>query len=45
VCTKCTTSTVLPRFNHSVPAIMGIRAMDTGKRQVYDPKTRRIREG
>jgi len=32
-------------YNHCVPALMAVRAMDTGRRQIYDPKTREIREG
>ncbi len=32
-------------YYHSVPVIMGTRAMDTGKRQVFDPQQREIREG
>ncbi|NLZ02102.1 MAG: hypothetical protein GXY25_16400, partial [Pirellulaceae bacterium] len=32
-------------YHHSVPVIMGTRAMDTGKRQIFDPRQREIREG
>lgn len=32
-------------YYHSVPVIMGTRAMDTGKRQIYDAAKREIREG
>jgi len=32
-------------YQHCVPALMGIRAMDTGRRQIYDPEKREIREG
>jgi len=32
-------------YQHAVAAIMAVRAMDTGKRQVYDPGKREIREG
>jgi hypothetical protein len=28
-----------------VPALMAMRAMDTGRRQIYDAATREIREG
>jgi hypothetical protein len=30
---------------HSVAVIMAMKAFDTGRRQVYDPATREIREG
>lgn len=32
-------------YHHAVAAIMAVRAYDTGRRQVYDPETRTIREG
>jgi len=32
-------------YNHSVAALMAMRAMDTGRRQVFDRSTREIREG
>jgi len=32
-------------YTHCVPALMAVRAMDTGRRQVYDPQAREIREG
>jgi predicted dehydrogenase len=32
-------------YYHCVPALMGVRAMDTGKRQIFDPQKREIREG
>ena len=32
-------------YNHCVPALMAVRAMDTGRRQVYDPQKREIRDG
>jgi predicted dehydrogenase len=32
-------------YHHCVPALMAMRAMDTGRRQVYDAATREIREG
>jgi predicted dehydrogenase len=32
-------------YNHCVPALMASRAFDTGRRQVYDPEKREMREG
>ncbi len=32
-------------YNHCVPALMAIRAMDTGRRQVYDAAKREFRDG
>ncbi len=32
-------------YQHAVACLMAVRAFDTGRRQVYDPKTREIREG
>ncbi|MBM4090635.1 MAG: Gfo/Idh/MocA family oxidoreductase [Planctomycetes bacterium] len=32
-------------YNHCVPALMAMRAFDTGVRQVYDPQKREIRAG
>jgi predicted dehydrogenase len=32
-------------YNHCVPALMAMRAFDTGRRQIYDPQTQDIREG
>lgn len=32
-------------YNHCVPALMAVRAMDTGRRQVYDPQKRDIVDG
>ncbi|NLS92603.1 MAG: Gfo/Idh/MocA family oxidoreductase [Planctomycetaceae bacterium] len=32
-------------YNHCVPALMAMRAFDTGRRQVYDAAKREIREG
>ena len=32
-------------YNHCVPALMAVRALDTGRRQIYDAQTREIREG
>jgi predicted dehydrogenase len=32
-------------YNHCVPALMAVRAMDTGRRQVYDAEKREIRDG
>jgi predicted dehydrogenase len=31
-------------YNHCVPALMAVRAMDTGRRQVYDAEKREIRD-
>lgn len=42
---KSTNAPIEAGYNHSVPAIMAMRAMDTGRRQVYDAATRTIREG
>ena len=32
-------------YQHSVAAIMAVRAFDTGKRQIYDAEKREVREG
>ena len=32
-------------YQHCVPALMAVRAMDTGRRQIYDPDKREIRDG
>jgi predicted dehydrogenase len=32
-------------YHHCVPALMAMRALDTGRRQIYDPEKREIREG
>ncbi len=32
-------------YQHAVAVIMAVRAADTGKRQIYDPEKRQIREG
>ncbi len=32
-------------YNHCVPALMAMRAFDTGQRQIYDPEKREIRAG
>ena len=32
-------------YEHCVPALMAMRAFDTGRRQIYDPKEREIRDG
>ncbi len=32
-------------YTHCVPALMAMRAFDTGRRQIYDPSKREIREG
>ncbi len=42
---KTTNAPIEAGYYHSVPVIMATRAMDTGKRQVFDPQTRQIREG
>jgi hypothetical protein len=42
---KTTNVPIEAGYYHCVPALMGVRAMDTGKRQVFDPQTRQIREG
>jgi predicted dehydrogenase len=31
-------------YHHCVPALMAVRAFDTGRRQTYDPQTRTIRD-
>jgi len=42
---KTTNAPIEAGYYHSVPVIMGARAMDTGKRQIFDPQQREIREG
>ena len=42
---KTTNAPIEAGYHHSVPVIMGTRAMDTGKRQIFDPQQREIREG
>jgi hypothetical protein len=42
---RLTNAPIEAGYNHAVPAIMAIRAMDTGRRQVYDAATRTIHEG
>ena len=32
-------------YQHAVACLMAVRAFDTGRRQVYDPKSRKIRQG
>lgn len=32
-------------YDHCVPALMAVRAMDTGRRQIYDAAKREIRDG
>jgi len=32
-------------YQHCVPALMAVRAMDTGRRQIYDAEKREIRDG
>jgi len=40
-----TNSPIEAGYYHCVPALMAMRALDTGRRQVYDAATREIREG
>ncbi len=42
---KTTNSPIEAGYYHTVPALMGVRAMDTGKRQIFDVQKREIREG
>ena len=42
---KTTNAPIEAGYHHCVPVLMGTRAMDTGKRQVFDPQSREIREG
>ena len=42
---RTTNAPIEAGYNHSVPVIMGTLAMDTGKRQIFDPEKREIREG
>jgi predicted dehydrogenase len=42
---KTTNAPIEAGYYHSVPVLMGARAMDTGKRQIFDPQRREIREG
>lgn len=42
---RTTNAPIEAGYHHSVPVIMGTRAMDTGKRQIFDPRQREIREG
>ncbi len=42
---KTTNAPIEAGYYHSVPVIMGTRAMDTGKRQIYDAAQREVREG
>jgi len=32
-------------YQHAVACLMAVRALDSGRRQVYDPAAREIREG
>ncbi|HID24718.1 MAG TPA: hypothetical protein EYP14_20285, partial [Planctomycetaceae bacterium] len=32
-------------YQHAVAVIMAVRAADTGRRQIYDPEKREIRDG
>jgi predicted dehydrogenase len=41
---KATNAPIEAGYHHCVPALMAVRAMDTGRRQVYDPKSREIRD-
>jgi predicted dehydrogenase len=42
---KTTNAPIEAGYYHSVPVIMGTQAMDTGKRQIFDPQKREIRAG
>ncbi len=42
---KTTNAPIEAGYYHSVPVIMGTLAMDTGKRQIFDPQKREICEG
>lgn len=42
---KTTIAPIEAGYEHSVPVLMATRAMDTGKRQIFDPQKREIREG
>jgi hypothetical protein len=39
---KATNAPIEAGYHHCVPALMAVRAMETGRRQVYDPKSREI---
>lgn len=42
---KTTNAPIEAGYYHCVPVLMGTRAMDTGRRQIFDPEKREIREG
>jgi len=42
---KPTRAPIEAGYQHAVAVIMAVKASDTGKRQVYDPDRREIREG
>ena len=42
---KTTNAPIDAGFNHCVPALMAVKAFDTGRRQVYSPQDREIRDG
>jgi len=42
---KTTNAPIEAGYYHCVPVLMGTRAMDTGKRQIFDTEKREIREG
>jgi len=42
---KTTNAPIEAGYNHCVPALMAMRAFDTGRRQVYDPEKREIHDG
>jgi predicted dehydrogenase len=42
---KTTNAPIEAGYYHCVPVLMGTRAMDTGKRQIFDAQKREIREG
>jgi len=41
---KATNAPIEAGYHHCVPALMAVRAMDTGRRQVYDATSREIRD-
>jgi len=41
---KTTNAPIEAGYHHCVPALMAVRAMDTGRRQVYDAASREIRD-
>lgn len=42
---KTTNAPIEAGYHHCVPVIMGTRAMDTGRRQIFDSAKREVREG